>query len=69
MRRPADRSSHAHKKPAYGYGAITGDASLFLRRGDLKTPEDRRVALPDTYVCPVRLVSRDIFHVLFVIPR
>jgi len=39
MRRHADRSSHAHKKPADGNGAITGDASLLLGRGDLKTEE------------------------------
>ena len=32
MRRHSDRSSHAHKKPADGNGAITGDASLFLPR-------------------------------------
>jgi hypothetical protein len=32
MRRHSDRSSHAHKKPADGNGAITGDDSLFLRR-------------------------------------
>jgi hypothetical protein len=32
MRRHFDRSSHAHKMPADGYGAITGDDSLFLRR-------------------------------------
>ena len=69
MRRHADRSSHAHKMPADGNGAITGDDSLFPRDGDLKTREDRRVALLDTYVCPVRLVSGDVFHVLFVIPR
>ena len=30
MRRHADRSSHAHKMPADGNGAITGDVSLFL---------------------------------------
>jgi hypothetical protein len=39
MRRHSDRSSHAHKKPADGNDAITGDDSLFLPRGDLKTEE------------------------------
>jgi hypothetical protein len=30
MRRHSDRSSHAHKTPADGNGAITGDDSLLL---------------------------------------
>src|SRR6202035_1351041 len=63
MRRPADRSSHAHIRPADGIGVITGDDSLFLRRLDLKALQDRRVAPLDTYVHRIWLVYGDKFHV------